>query len=41
MGYWYLIDQGIGKFWHQHKPSPFTLPADLDWMQSLRVKPSK
>ena len=41
MGYWYLIGQGVGKFWHQHKPSPFTLPADLDWKQSLRVKPSK
>ena len=40
MGYWYLIGQGVGKFWHQHKPSPFTPPADLDWKQSLRVKPN-
>jgi len=40
-GYWYLIGQGIWKFWHQHKPSPHTLPPDLDWKQSLRFRPSK
>lgn len=40
MGYWYRITSTYEKFRPEHTPSPFTLPPDLDWKQSLRVKPN-
>jgi len=40
-GYWYLIGHGAGKFGHQYKSSNLAFPPDLDWKQSLRIKPSK
>jgi hypothetical protein len=41
VGIWYIVSPEDYEFVKLHKPSPFTLPADLDWKQSLRVKPSK
>jgi len=41
MGYWYIRRAGNTQWEGWHISSNLTLPADLDWMQSLRVKPSK
>jgi hypothetical protein len=39
-GFWCTSSAG-GKMWEfGYISSPFTLPADLDWKQSLRVKPN-
>jgi hypothetical protein len=40
VGIWYIVSPEDYEFVKLHEPSPFTLPADLDWKQSLRVKPN-
>jgi hypothetical protein len=41
-GYWCMVNIEECMEWVlKHKLSNLTLPADLDWKQSLRVKPSK
>jgi hypothetical protein len=40
-GFWCTSIAGSKKWESGYISSPFTLPADLDWKQSLRVKPSK
>jgi len=41
-GFWCMANIEEGTHWGlRYDPSNLTLPADLDWRQSLRVKPSK
>ena len=40
-GFWIYIDYHDGKHRFDLNELAHTLPADLDWKQSLRVKPSK
>ena len=39
-GLWHIKLAGCQAWTNEIMPSPFTLPADLDWKQSLRVKPN-
>jgi uncharacterized small protein (DUF1192 family) len=40
-GYWYAINPSACRFHNKCSESNLTLPPDLDWKHSLRVKPSK
>jgi hypothetical protein len=40
-GFWYIVKKQENVFGFVAIESNLTLPADLDWRQSLRVKPSK
>jgi hypothetical protein len=40
LGYWYIRRVGNTQWEGWHISSNLTLPADLDWKQSLRVKPN-
>jgi hypothetical protein len=40
VGIWYIVSPEDDEFVKLHELSNLTLPADLDWKQSLRVKPN-